>query len=76
MVVNMTLEVMLTLPDGSASMDMTGGRGWVLPNGGFVKPWATLEWNDERDLSRDEALELGCDIMDMVTSVEIADETV
>ena len=76
MVVNMTLEVTLTLPDGSASMDMTGGRGWVLPDGDFVKPWATLEWNDSRDLIRDEALELGCDIVDMVTSVEIADEDV
>lgn len=76
MIVNMTLEVTLTLPDGSASMDMTGGRGWVLPNGDCVKPWATLEWNDERDLSRDEALELGCDIMDMVTSLEIANEDV
>ena len=29
MIANMTLEVTLTLPDGSASMDMTGGRGWV-----------------------------------------------
>jgi hypothetical protein len=72
--VQLTMSVNLTLPDGSASMDMTGGRGWVLPNGDVVKPWATLEWNDERDLTRDETLELGCDIVDMVTSVEIADE--
>lgn len=74
MVVNITMEVTLTLPDGSASMDMTGGRGWVLPNGDFIKPWATLEWNDERDLTPEETLDLGCNIMDMVTSVETADE--
>ena len=74
MVVNITMEVTLTLPDGSASMDMTGGRGWVLPNGDFVKPWATLECNDERDLTPEETLDLGCNIMDMVTSVETVDE--
>jgi hypothetical protein len=37
MKVQMTMIVNLTLPDGSASMDGTGGRGWVLPDGNFVK---------------------------------------
>ena len=76
MIVNMTLEVTLELPDGSASIDMTGGRGWVLPDGNWVKPWVGLELNDERDLTHMEALEMGCNVSDMVTSVEIADETI
>lgn len=76
MIVNMTLEVTLELPDGSASIDMTGGRGWLLPNGDWVKPWVGLELNDERDLTHMEALEMGCNVSDMVTSVEIADETI
>ena len=71
MIVNMTLEVTLTLPDGSASMDMSGGRGWVLPDGDWVKPWVGLELNDERDLTHMEALEMGCNVSDMVTSVEV-----
>ena len=48
MVVNMTMEVTLTLPDGSASMDTTGGRGWVLPNGDWVKVLTMLELNVDR----------------------------
>lgn len=73
MIVNLTLQVTLTLPDGSASMDMSGGRGWVLPDGNFIKPWVTLEYNDERDLTRDELLAMGCDIFDMVTEAEIGE---
>ena len=76
MIVNITLEVTLELPDGSASIDMTGGRGWVLPDGNWVKPWVGLELNDERELTHMEALEMGCNVSDMVTSVEIADETI
>jgi hypothetical protein len=74
MVVNMTLEVTLTLPDGSASMDMTGGRGWVLPDGQVIKIWAVPELDDESDLSWQEAGALGVSVEDMVTSVEISDE--
>lgn len=73
MIVHMTMEVTLVLPDGSASMDMSGGRGWVLPDGNFVKPWVTLEYNDERDLTRDELLAMGCDIFDIVTEAEIGE---
>lgn len=71
MIVNMTLQVTLTLPDGSASMDGTHGRGWVLPDGQCVKPFAVYELNDERDLTYREALHLGLDIEDVVTEAEI-----
>jgi hypothetical protein len=71
MIVNMTLQVTLTLPDGSASMDGTHGRGWVLPNGQCVKPFAVYELNDERDLTYPEAMSLGLDIEDIVTEAEI-----
>jgi hypothetical protein len=73
MIVNMTLQVTLTLPDGSASMDMSGGRGWVLPNGDWVKVFAVLERNDEADLTLFEALDLNCEVHDVVTSAEIAE---
>ncbi len=36
MIVQMTMEVTLILPDGSASLDGSNGRGWVLPNGDLV----------------------------------------
>lgn len=74
MIVHMTMEVTLTLPDGSASMDMTGGRGWVLPNGDFVKAYATLELNDADDLSYIETLKIGCDINDMIIESEIVED--
>ena len=76
MIVNMTLEVTLTLPDDSASMDMAGGRGWVLPDGQVIKIWAVPELDDEGDLTWQEAGALGVSVEDMVTSVEIADEEV
>lgn len=73
MLVNMTLQVVLELPDGSASMDGTAGRGWVLPNGDFVKPYVALELNDKIDLPYHDILALGCDLEDMITSVEIGE---
>jgi hypothetical protein len=69
--VQLTMSVNLTLPDGSASMDGTGGRGWVLPDGSTIKIWAVTELNDEEDLTFGEALEMGIDVEDMVTEVEI-----
>ena len=73
MIVNMTLEVRLELPDGSASMDGTGGRGWVLPNGDWVKVFTTLERNDEEDLTMSEVLSLNMDMDDVVTNAEIGE---
>lgn len=71
MIVSLTLEVALELPDGSASIDGTHGRGWVLPDGNAVKVFAALELNEERDLTYSEAMALGCDIGDVVISAEI-----
>lgn len=75
MIVNMTLEVTLTLPDGSASMDMTGGRGWVLPDGQVIKVWAVAELNEKADLTwqEAEAEALGIHIEDIVTEAEIGE---
>lgn len=69
--VQLTMSVAFTLPDGSASIDGEGGRGWLLPDGRFVKVWAGVELNDEQDLSFDEAREMGIYVEDMVTDVEI-----
>jgi hypothetical protein len=71
MQVHMTLEVTLTLPDGSASLDMSGGRGWVLPNGQVIKIWAVPELNEKLDLTWQEAADIGVSVEDMVMSVEV-----
>jgi hypothetical protein len=73
MIVNMTMQVTLELPDGSASMDDTHGRGWVLPDGNWIKPFVTLELNDEHDLPYVDVMLMGMDVSDMVTSAEIGD---
>ena len=73
MIVNMTLEVTLTLPDGSASMDDTNGRGWVLPDGQMIKVWAVPELNEKIDLTWQEAEALGVHFYDIVTDAEIAE---
>jgi hypothetical protein len=69
--VQMTMIVNLTLPDGSASMDGTGGRGWVLPDGNFVKVFPVVELNDERDLTWVETEAMGIDADGSVLEVEI-----
>ena len=74
MIVNLTLSVTLTLPDGSASLDGGGGRAWLLPNGDWVKPWITLELNDTRDLTFAEVQTMGMEIEEMVEAVDIIEE--
>lgn len=74
MIVNLTLSVTLTLPDGSASLDDGCGRAWSLPNGDWVKPWITMELNDQRELSWAEAQAMGIDIEEMVEAVDIIEE--
>ena len=69
--VQLTMSVNLTLPDGSASIDGTGGRGWVLPDGNYIKLWAATELNDEEDLTFSEAWEMGIYVEGMVTEVAI-----
>jgi len=74
MIVNLTLSVTLTLPDGSASLDDGCGRAWSLPNGDWVKPWITMELNDQRELSWAEAQAMGIDIEETVEAVDIIEE--
>jgi hypothetical protein len=42
-----------------------------LPDGSAIKIWAVTELNDKKDLTYAEALEMGIDVEDMVTEVEI-----
>ena len=74
MIVNMTLSVTLEMPDGTASVDGSGGRAWILPSGDMVKPWVVLELNELRDLSFAETQTLGIDVADMVEDVTIVEE--
>ena len=74
MIVNLTLSVTLTLPEGSASIDGSDGRAWLLPDGDWIKPWITLELNDQRDLTHEEITALEIDIEEMVEAVEIIEE--
>lgn len=73
MIVNMTLEVTLTLPDGSASMDGSNGRAWVLPNGDWLKVFPVAELNDTSDLTYGDLLKMRCDIDDRIISAEIGE---
>jgi hypothetical protein len=74
MIVHMTMAIRVHLPEGSASMDMQGGRGWVLPNGDFIKIWAGAELNDDRDLTYDQCAEMGVFVEDIITDAEIVEE--
>ena len=73
MIVNLTLSVTLTLPDGSTSLAGCG-RAWSLPNGDWIKPWITLELNDLRDLTQEEIAALEIDIEEMIEAVDIIEE--
>ena len=74
MIVNLTLSVTLTLPDGSTSLDDGCGRAWLLPDGNWVKPWITMELNDERDLSFGELVVLEIDVEESVEAMDIIEE--
>ncbi len=74
MIVELTMSVTVSLPEGSASIDLTGGRGWVLPGGEQIKVWAVAELNGQKDLTWEEATALGIIIEDGITSVEIKEE--
>lgn len=73
MIVELEMKVMMILPDGSASVDGSKGRGWVLPSGDLVKPYVILEKNEAHDLPYREMLGLGCDVDDTITSAEIVE---
>lgn len=68
---NITMAVTLILPDGSAPLEDRNGRGWMLPSRDWVKPFVTLELNDERDLGALEMFDLGVDVDDFILDWEI-----
>jgi hypothetical protein len=53
MMVKITLEAMVTLPEGTIVPEQ--GRAFTLPNGDTVKPWIIMELNDDKDLTYGEA---------------------
>jgi hypothetical protein len=66
--VKVTLEAIITLPEGTQLP--TQGRGFTLPNGDWVKPFVVLERNDWQDLSTTEAESLGIDITEGQCTIE------
>ena len=73
MLVKITLEAMLELPDGTRlPHDMSEPRTFTLPDGDWVKPWIVLERNDVDDLSFTEATALGLDLEETNITIEAA----
>lgn len=58
--VEVTIKAILTLPEGTQVPEE--GRGFTLPNGDWVKPFITLEMNDEDDLTFKEAEAMGVSV--------------
>jgi len=57
MMVKITLEAMVTLPEGTQFPGFSS-RAFTLPNGDTVKPWIIMELNDDKDLTYGEAAAL------------------
>ena len=74
MMIKVTLEAMITLPEGTQmpSFGEIGSRMLTLPNGDWVKPWVVMELNDETDLTWGEAAKLGIMIDEGSCSIEAA----
>lgn len=73
MLVKITLEAMLELPDGTTlPHDPSEPRTFTLPSGDWIKPWITLERNDMDDLSFTEASALGLDLEETKITIEAA----
>jgi len=68
MLVRITLEATISLPDGTRLPEQ--GRAFTLPNGDWVKPFVVLERNDWQDLSHSETESLGIYLEDGVTTIE------
>lgn len=49
MEIEVTIKAVLTLPEGTKLPEE--GRAFTLPEGSWVKPFVSLELNDEHDLS-------------------------
>ena len=73
MLVKITLEAMLELPDGTKlPHDPSNPRCFTLPGGDWIKPWIVLERNDLNDLSFTEANEMGLDLEETRITIEAA----
>lgn len=74
MIVKVTLEAMITLPEGTQwpSFGEIGSRAFTLPNGDIVKPWVVLELNDLHDLTYTQLEEMGIDITEGSCTIEAA----
>jgi len=74
MMVKVTLEAMITLPEGTKwpSFGEIGSRAFTLPNGDWVKPWIVLELNDSEDLKFTQLGELGIDVTNNDCTIEAA----
>lgn len=70
MQIRITIEAVLTLPDGTKVPE--NGRDFTLPSGDWVKPFVVLEKNDWEDLSFDQVQAIGCDIEE--TNIEWFEE--
>lgn len=70
MQMRITIEAVLTLPDGTKVPE--DGRAFTLPDGDWVKPFVVLEHNDWADLSFEQAQALGCDVEE--TNIEWFEE--
>jgi hypothetical protein len=74
MIVKVTLEAMITLPEGTKwpSFGDIGSREFTLPNGDWVKPWIVLEWNDMDDLTTTQTEAMSIDINNTDCTIEAA----
>ena len=70
MQIKVTLEAIITLPEGTKLPE--DGRGFTLPCGDIVKPWITMELNERIDLTFLEMEELGISIDE--TNIEWVEE--
>ena len=73
MLVKITLEAMLELPDGTKlPHDPYNPRAFTLPDGDWVKPWIVLERNDLTDLKFTELSSMGLDLEETKITIEAA----
>ena len=74
MIVKVTLEAMITLPEGTQwpSFGDIGSREFTLPNGDTVKPWIVLELNDMDDLTTTQTEAMSIDINNPDCTIEAA----
>ena len=71
MMVKVTLEAIMTLPEGTVLPPEVGSRMFTLPSGDWVKPWLVLELNDLNDLTYTQAEERGIDLTEGRCTIEV-----